>query len=80
VLGALGLWDLSMATLGLTVSAVLISLLIGVPLGILARAAIGFQRLVSPVLDVMQIMPTFAYLARCRSSSASARAYPSSPR
>jgi glycine betaine/proline transport system permease protein len=63
VLGALGLWDLSMATLGLTVSAVLISLLIGVPLGILAARSDRFQQLISPVLDVMQIMPTFAYLA-----------------
>ncbi len=63
VLGALGLWDLSMATLGLTVSAVIISLLIGVPLGILAARNDLFQRLISPVLDVMQIMPTFAYLA-----------------
>jgi glycine betaine/proline transport system permease protein len=63
VLGALGLWDLSMATLGLTVSAVIISLVIGVPLGILAARNDGFQRVISPVLDVMQIMPTFAYLA-----------------
>jgi glycine betaine/proline transport system permease protein len=63
VLGALGLWDLSMATLGLTVSAVIISLVIGVPLGIFAARSDGFQRLISPVLDVMQIMPTFAYLA-----------------
>jgi glycine betaine/proline transport system permease protein len=63
VLGALGLWDLSMATLGLTVSAVIISLVIGVPLGILAARNDRFQRVISPVLDVMQIMPTFAYLA-----------------
>ena len=62
-LGALGLWDLSMATLGLTVSAVIISLVIGIPLGILAARNDRFQQLIGPVLDVMQIMPTFAYLA-----------------
>ena len=62
-LGLLGLWDLSMATLGLTVSAVLISLTIGIPLGILAARNDRFQQLIGPVLDVMQIMPTFAYLA-----------------
>jgi glycine betaine/proline transport system permease protein len=62
-LGLLGLWDLSMATLGLTVSAVIISLAIGVPLGILAARSDRFQQLIGPVLDVMQIMPTFAYLA-----------------
>jgi glycine betaine/proline transport system permease protein len=63
VLGALGLWDLSMATFGLTISAVIIALLIGVPLGILAARNDRFQQLITPVLDVMQIMPTFAYLA-----------------
>lgn len=63
VLGGLGLWDLSMATLGLTVSAVVISLAVGVPLGILAARNDRFQQLIGPVLDVMQIMPTFAYLA-----------------
>ena len=62
-LGALGLWDLSMATLGLTVSAVIISLVIGIPLGILAARNDRCQQLIGPVLDVMQIMPTFAYLA-----------------
>ena len=63
VLGVLGLWDLSMATLGLTISAVIISLAIGVPLGILAARNDRFQQVINPVLDVMQIMPTFAYLA-----------------
>lgn len=63
VVGSLGLWDLSMATLGLTLSAVIISLLIGVPLGILAARSDRFQAFVNPILDFMQIMPTFAYLA-----------------
>lgn len=62
-LGVLGLWDLSMATLGLTISAVIISLAIGVPLGILAARNDRFGQVIGPVLDVMQIMPTFAYLA-----------------
>ena len=62
-LGLLGLWDLGMATLGLTISAVIISLVIGVPLGILAARNDRFQQLIGPFLDVMQIMPTFAYLA-----------------
>ena len=64
VLGLLGLWDASMATLGLMLAAVVISLLVGIPLGILVgrsdRLAAAF---ITPILDVMQIMPTFAYLA-----------------
>lgn len=61
--GVLGLWEATIQTLGLTLAAVVLSLAIGIPLGILAGRSDGFMRLVSPVLDVMQIMPTFAYLA-----------------
>lgn len=61
--GLLGLWPQAMDTLALTVSAVLLSVAVGVPLGI-AAGRIGWLRAgLSPVLDVMQIMPTFAYLA-----------------
>ncbi len=61
--GVLGLWEPSVDTLGLTLAAVVLSLAIGLPLGILAGRNDRFLRLVTPVLDVMQIMPTFAYLA-----------------
>ncbi len=61
--GALGLWDLSMATLGLTAAAVILSLLFGIPLGILAARNRRFNAFLTPILDVMQIMPAFAYLA-----------------
>ena len=62
-LGVLGLWDASIDTVGLTFAAVVLSLLVGIPLGILAGRSAGFQRVISPVLDLMQIMPSFAYLA-----------------
>jgi glycine betaine/proline transport system permease protein len=62
-LGLLGLWEPSVETLGAVLVALLWSVLIGVPLGILAGLNDRFNRLISPVLDVMQIMPTFAYLA-----------------
>lgn len=61
-LGVLGLWDESMATLGLMLAAVLIAIAIGVPLGILAGRSRRVSAVLAPVLDVMQIMPTFAYL------------------
>ena len=62
-LGILGLWDSSVETLGAVSAAVAISFAIGVPLGILDARSDRFHKLISPVLDVMQIMPTFAYLA-----------------
>jgi glycine betaine/proline transport system permease protein len=59
----LGLWAESVATLSLTLSAVLLSVLIGVPLGVLAARVRWFGAAIRPVLDVMQILPAFAYLA-----------------
>lgn len=61
-LGVLGLWDASMATLALMLAAVVLSLLVGIPLGILVGRSDRAAAIVTPVLDVMQIMPTFAYL------------------
>jgi glycine betaine/proline transport system permease protein len=62
-IGVLGLWDEAMATLGVLLAAVVIALLIGLPLGIAAGRSNRLNALLSPVLDVMQIMPTLAYLA-----------------
>ncbi len=62
-LGVLGLWESSIATLGLVLAAVVLSLVIGIPLGIIAGRSKRVAGFLSPILDVMQIMPTFAYLA-----------------
>ena len=59
---ALGLWDDSMQTLALMLVAVALSLLVGVPLGIVAGRSDRFNGLITPVLDAMQIVPAFAYL------------------
>src|SRR5262249_10492669 len=56
-LGLQGLWRESMDTLALTLAAVVISLVIGIPLGIWAGLSNRFNRLITPVLDFMQIMP-----------------------
>ncbi|MDJ0340999.1 ABC transporter permease subunit [Streptomyces sp. H10-C2] len=62
-LGLQGLWQESMDTLALTVAAVLVSLLFGIPLGVWAGLSDRANRVVTPVLDFMQTMPTFVYLA-----------------
>jgi glycine betaine/proline transport system permease protein len=61
-IGTLGLWALSMETLALIATAVLISILLGVPTGILSAGSDRVDRIVRPVLDVMQTMPAFVYL------------------
>ena len=57
-----GLWEASMQTLALMTAAVVLSLAIGVPLGVLAGRNERFLNAVTPGLDAMQIVPAFAYL------------------
>ena len=61
-IGMLGLWELSMATLALIATAVLISVALGMPTGILCARSDRVDGIVRPVLDVMQTMPAFVYL------------------
>jgi len=63
VLGMQGLWTESMDTLALTTTAVLLSLMIGIPLGIWAGLSDRVNAVMTPFLDFMQTMPTFVYLA-----------------
>jgi glycine betaine/proline transport system permease protein len=62
-LGLLSLWESSVDTLGAIIAAVVISIAIGIPIGIVVAHSARARRIVTPILDVMQIMPTFAYLA-----------------
>ncbi len=61
-LGAFGFWDKSMSTMALVGASVFICLIIGAPLGILAAKKPRFNRILNPILDVMQTMPSFVYL------------------
>ena len=63
LLGLQGLWTESMDTLALTLSAVAVALLLGIPLGIWTGLSDRAHRVVVPVLDFMQTMPTLVYLA-----------------
>ncbi|MEU1477585.1 ABC transporter permease [Streptomyces sp. NPDC001668] len=62
-LGLQGLWQESMDTLSLTLSAVLVALLFAIPLGVWAGLSERVNRIVTPFLDFMQTMPTMVYLA-----------------
>lgn len=61
-IGVIGLWDAAMQTLALMVVAVFLSVLIGIPLGLLMASFNWLRRIMLPVLDVMQTMPSFVYL------------------
>ncbi len=58
----LGYWDDTMRTLALVLTSAIISILLGVPLGILCARKNSVQNVVTPVLDFMQTMPAFVYL------------------
>ena len=58
----LGYWRDLDKTLALVLAAEVLVLLIGVPLGILTAKSRTLERLLRPVLDVMQTMPAFVYL------------------
>ena len=61
--GALGLWTDSMDTLAMTLAAVILSLAIGIPVGIWAGLSDRALKAVTPILDLAQILPTLVYLA-----------------
>ncbi|HAW25015.1 MAG: choline ABC transporter permease subunit [Pseudomonas sp.] len=57
-----GFWEQTVVTLGLTFSATLISLLLGIPLGIWSARSERVAMITRPILDFMQTMPAFVYL------------------
>ncbi|ASG09443.1 choline ABC transporter permease subunit [Vibrio anguillarum] len=58
----LGYWQEMLETFVLVFSATTISVLIGVPLGIIAAHRPWLYTLMRPILDLMQTVPTFVYL------------------
>ncbi len=58
----LGLWDAMIQTLALVLASVLITVIVGVPIGIWASQSNTVKRIVMPILDFMQTMPGFVYL------------------
>lgn len=61
-IGLFGFWERTISTIALVGASVLLSLLIGIPTGILLAKRALARRLVTPLLDVMQTLPTFVYL------------------
>ncbi len=58
----LGYWDEMLETFVLVLAATALSVMIGVPIGILAAHRPWLYTFMRPVLDLMQTIPTFVYL------------------
>ncbi|GAB6431505.1 proline/glycine betaine ABC transporter permease [Bacillus luti] len=55
-------WEQTMQTLALVLTSVIISVIVGIPIGILASQNERFSKFLKPTLDFMQTMPAFVYL------------------
>jgi len=62
LIGYFGMWDNTMRTLAIITVATLLSIIIGIPVGIGMARSDRAQGVVTPILDVMQTMPAFVYL------------------
>jgi len=62
LIGIFGMWEDTMRTLSIIVVCTLMSIVVGLPIGILMSRSDKVQSVLNPILDVMQTMPSFVYL------------------
>ncbi|RWB66285.1 proline/glycine betaine ABC transporter permease [Mesorhizobium sp.] len=62
LIGYFDMWDDTMRTISMIFVCTVLSVAIGIPIGIAMSASETLRRIMNPVLDVMQTMPSFVYL------------------
>jgi glycine betaine/proline transport system permease protein len=62
VIGFLGMWEPAMDTLSQILVAILLTILLAVPLGVLTSRSDRAQAVLRPILDTLQTIPPFVYL------------------
>lgn len=62
LIGTFGLWKPMITTLAIVLTSVVISILFGIPTGILMAYSDRLNTFIRPILDGMQTMPSFVYL------------------
>lgn len=61
-IGVFGLWGRALDTFAIVFTAVIMSVLVGIPLGVLMAESKTAEKIIRPLLDTMQTMPSFVYL------------------
>lgn len=61
-LGSVDIWEAAMQTLAVVLTATVFSIVVGVPVGIWCAKSDRVDRVVRPILDFMQTLPSFVYL------------------
>ena len=62
LIGFLGMWEDTMSTVSIIIVCTLLCIGLGLPIGILMSRSDRAQGIVTPILDVMQTIPSFVYL------------------
>ncbi len=62
LIGFFDMWDDTMKTISMIFVCTVIAIVLGIPTGILMAKSNWAQRIINPILDVMQTMPSFVYL------------------
>ncbi len=62
LIGYFDMWEDTMKTMSMIFVCTVLSIIIGLPIGIAMSRSERLQNIVNPVLDVMQTMPSFVYL------------------
>ena len=62
LIGFLGIWEEAMVSLALVMTAVVFCALVGLPIGIASARSDRVEKIIRPLLDIMQTIPSFVYL------------------
>ena len=62
LIGYFGMWDDTMSTVSIIGVCTLMSIGLGIPIGILMSGSDRARAAITPILDIMQTMPSFVYL------------------
>ncbi|MDH6232066.1 glycine betaine/proline transport system permease protein [Mesorhizobium soli] len=62
VIGYFDMWDDTMKTISMILVCTILSIVLGIPIGIAMSRSDRLQSWINPILDVMQTMPSFVYL------------------
>jgi glycine betaine/proline transport system permease protein len=61
-LGVMDLWKDAMTTLALMLAATITAIVLSIPLGVWMSRSMSVRRAITPLLDLMQTLPSFVYL------------------
>lgn len=62
MLGLMDLWDDSMSTMALMIAATLTAIVFSIPVGVWMSRSTAVRNVITPILDLMQTLPSFVYL------------------